>query len=219
MASVGQAFFRLFRRESAAVLVEQPQASQSLRRSSGLAEFSRLLQGQESLSFLDLGSTSPQNIAYLTGLGHRVNNEDVLLSSLAPEYVDCSEKGKKTFAADKFLTENLRYTDQQFDAVLCWDIPDYLPEPLVKPLMERLSHVLKPGGALLAFFHTRDAGPDAPFFRYHICTTDEMALQRGPQFPLQRIYQNRHIEQLFKDFTNLKFFLARDNVREVLVTR
>ena len=30
---------------------------------------------------------------------------------------------------------------------------------------------------------------------------------------------NRHIETLFRDFASIKFFLARDNVREVLVVR
>ena len=38
-------------------------------------------------------------------------------------------------------------------------------------------------------------------------------------FRLQRVFNNRHIETLFRDFASIKFFLARDNVREVLVVR
>ena len=38
-------------------------------------------------------------------------------------------------------------------------------------------------------------------------------------FQLQRVFNNRHIENLFRDFASIKFFLARDNVREVLVVR
>ena len=38
-------------------------------------------------------------------------------------------------------------------------------------------------------------------------------------FRLQRVFNNRHIENLFRDFGSIKFFLARDNVREVLVVR
>ena len=41
----------------------------------------------------------------------------------------------------------------------------------------------------------------------------------GGTFRLQRVFNNRHIENLFRDFTSIKFFLARDNVREVLVIR
>jgi hypothetical protein len=38
-------------------------------------------------------------------------------------------------------------------------------------------------------------------------------------FTLQRVFNNRHIENLFRDFASIKFFLSRDNVREVLVVR
>jgi hypothetical protein len=41
----------------------------------------------------------------------------------------------------------------------------------------------------------------------------------GTGFRLQRVFNNRHIENLFRDFSSIKFFLARDNVREVLVVR
>ena len=34
-----------------------------------------------------------------------------------------------------------------------------------------------------------------------------------------RPIQQRHIETLFRDFASIKFFLARDNIREVLVVR
>ena len=36
---------------------------------------------------------------------------------------------------------------------------------------------------------------------------------------LQRVFNNRHIETLFRDFASIKFFLSRDNIREVLVVR
>ena len=35
----------------------------------------------------------------------------------------------------------------------------------------------------------------------------------------RRVFNNRHIENLFRDFASIKFFLSRDNVREVLVVR
>jgi hypothetical protein len=178
-----------------------------------------LISSKESLNILDLGPTSPQNISLLTGLGHRVYNEDVLLASLDPAYIIEGEDGTKQIKVAEFLRENLSHTGQKFDVVLGWDIPDYLHESLVKALVERLAAIMKPGGVLLAYFHTKDAGPDAPYYRYHIAGKDSLSLQRGPQFRLQRVFNNRHIENLFRDFSNIKFFLARDNVREVLVVR
>jgi len=189
------------------------------RHSTGLGEFTRMLAGQEEMRILDLGPTSPTNIARLTGQGHKTYNEDVLLASNSPVYAARTDEGKPTINVDRFLVENLTYTTTLFDAVLCWDIPDYLPEAIVRPAVERLHRVTKTGGVLLAFFHTRDAGPDAPYYRYHIMGDDQLELQQGPHFRLQRIFNNRNIEKLFQDFASIKFFLARDNVREVLVVK
>jgi hypothetical protein len=179
----------------------------------------KLLKGSEGLAILDLGPTSPANITHFTELGHRVYNEDVLLAAQNPEYKGNGQNGAGGVDADRFFRENLVFQNVKFDAVLCWDVPDYLAEPLVKPMIERIASVMNPKGYLLAFFHTKDAGPDAPYYRYHINGLDTMRLQRGPQFRLQRVFNNRHIENLFHDYGSLKFFLARDNVREVLVVR
>ncbi|HSE47733.1 MAG TPA: methyltransferase domain-containing protein [Terriglobales bacterium] len=205
--------------ESAQVTGVSVSQGKITRRSSGLQEFVRALGKEEGLRVLDLGPTSPTNIARLTEQGHKVYNEDVLLASLDPAFQSPGEDGKPFVDPKKFLEDNLNHQRHQFDAVLCWDVPDYMAETLVKPMVERLHYITKPGGVLLAFFHTRDAGPEAPYFRYHMVGNDALELQKGPRFRLQRVFNNRHIENLFKDFGSLKFFLAKDAVREVLVVR
>lgn len=229
MGSVTTDLFKLFRGAGTdrTAEVQGRSGARFSRRSSGLGELTRSLAGREGLCILDLGSTSPANISRLTGLGHKVYTEDVLLSSYDRALVIASDDTKTTtIDVARFLSENLAYRGQIFDAVLAWDVPDYLPEPLVKPVVERLCSVIKPGGVLLAFFHTRDAGSDAPHYRYHLAGNDVLDLQPtvtnakgAPQFRLQRVFNNRHIENLFREFASLKFFLARDNVREVLVVR
>lgn len=212
--------FGFFKRGTPAVAEPSAAAGARItRRSSGLTELSKLIANRESMNVLDLGPTSPPNIRYMTERGHSFYNEDVLLSSFDPTYAIKDEKGAETVDVEKFLQENLKHKPAQFDLVLAWDVPDYLPEPIVKPLIDKLSAAMKPGGVLLAFFHTKDAGPDAPYYRYHLGGPESLELQRGPQFRLQRVFNNRHIENLFREFSNIKFFLARDNVREVLVVR
>ena len=115
--------------------------------------------------------------------------------------------------------------------MFCWNLADYMDESLVKPVVGRLWSVMKPGAMLLAFFHTREAGPDAPYYRYHLTGTDLLEMHalnakrdhRGAAttkpLTLQRVFNNRHIENLFRDFSSIKFFLSRDNIREVLVVR
>lgn len=183
----------------------------------------RAVTKQESVCIFDLGATSATNIGLLTDRGYGVYTEDLLGASADPSLTIEGEDGTSTLDVSQFLRENLAYQPQIFDAVLLWDIADYLPEALVKPVIERICGLMKPGGMLLAFFHTRDAGSDASYSRYHIVGEDELELQpilRGGSFVrLQRVFNNRHIENLFRDYSSLKFFLARDNMREVLVIR
>ncbi len=192
-----------------------------VRRSTGFGEFMRALkpQSEQKLKVLDLGPTSPDNISFLTELGLRVYNEDVLRACKEPEYVVRQEDGSESISAELFLKENLSYPDSEFDAVLCWDIPDYLPETLVTPAIQAIYKLLKPHGSVLAFFHTKDVGPDAPYYRYHIVQPDTLELEAKPGHRLQRVFQNRHLENLFAEFSSRKFFLGRDNIREVIVVK
>lgn len=192
-----------------------------VRRSTGFGEFMRALkpQSEQKLKVLDLGPTSPDNISFLTELGLRVYNEDVLRACKEPEYVVRQEDGSESISAELFLKENLSYPDSEFDAVLCWDIPDYLPETLVTPAVQAIHKILKPHGSMLAFFHTKDVGPDAPYYRYHIVQPDTLELEAKPGHRLQRVFQNRHLENLFAEFSSRKFFLGRDNIREVIVVK
>ncbi|HLJ88071.1 MAG TPA: methyltransferase domain-containing protein [Candidatus Angelobacter sp.] len=188
------------------------------RRSTGFTEFTRSLSGSKELSILDLGPTSAANISFLTGYGGRAYTEDLLRSSANADYRKKVE-GSEVLDVEKFLVDNLNHPEHFFDAVLCWDVFDYLDESLVKPAAERLAQIVKPKGVLLAFFHTQDAGPDYPYSRYHIAESGALELEPTREFGLKRVFNNRHIEGLFKGFSSVKFFLARDHVREVLAVR
>jgi SAM-dependent methyltransferase len=225
MASVAESVMRFFRGSSDQAPAPAVPQKRS-RRSSGMAEISRLLNSEEALCVLDLGSTSANNISFLTAKGHKNYSEDLLRASLDPALRVKDETGKLVPDIKKFLEENLTYQNGLFDVVLCWNLPDYMEESLVKPTIDRLWSVMKPGGLLLVFFHTRDAGPDAPCYRFHITGTDmldmqEVRLREGDKHSprLQRVFNNRHIENLFRDFASIKFFLARDAIREVLLVR
>jgi len=155
----------------------------------------------------------------MTGLGHKFHQEDVLRSATDRSLVIPSSDGGTTIDVHRYFDENLDFEREEFDAVLFWDLADFLPEPLVKPLIGRIQVAMKPGGMLFALFHTKDAGPNAPFYRYNIASRDTLELQPARAFRLQRIFNNRHIENLFREYSSLKFFLGRDNLREVLVIR
>jgi SAM-dependent methyltransferase len=234
MSSTSQNFMKLFRGSSGPETTPEQGTQRLTRRSSGLGELSRTWESAENLCVLDLGSTSPTNIRLFTERGHRIYSEDLLTASTDPDLLTTDEHGIAALDSRKFLADNLVYPAAHFDFILCWNLPDYLDESLVKPVVGRLWSVLKPGGMLLAFFHTRDAGPDSPCHRFHIIGADTLEMKKielrreAPRaagsrasdgFQLQRVFNNRHIETLFRDFASIKFFLARDNIREVLVVR
>lgn len=190
------------------------------RRSTGFNQFTRAILRPDGQRVLDLGSTSSDNINFITGLGHKAYNEDVLMEGNSSRLViPGPEEGSTTVNVERFLAEDLLYDAESFDAVLLWDVCDYLPEPLVKPVIERIYQITKPRGALLGFFHTRDAGAEVPYFRYHIKNEETLELQQGPHFQLQRVFQNRHVENLFHDYNSIKFFLGKESIREVLLVR
>lgn len=189
------------------------------RRSTGFNEFIKYISRQNDLRILDLGATSPANITFMTGLGHKFHQEDLLHLAADKSLLVPNSEGGTSLDTERFLDDNLNFEREEFDAVMFWDLADYLPEPLVKPVIERIHVGMKPGGILLAFFHTKDAGPQAPFYRYHIASKEAIEMQRAEQFKLQRVFNNRHVETLFRDFGSIKFFLGRDNMRDVLVIR
>jgi hypothetical protein len=223
VSSSGNNLMRWFRGAGSQAKSEEgtKSAPRTRRTCIGLGEFMRNLtsSGEQKICVLDLGPTSPTNIALLTEMGVRVFNEDILSESQDANYSVKQEDGSPQIDAAKFFAENLDYSADQFDAILFWDVADYLPESLVKPLVERLQVMLKPKGHLLAFFHTKDAGNESLYSRHHIVQKDTLELEPIQGFKLQRIFNNRHIENLFKDFASRKFFLGRDNIREVLMVR
>ena len=234
MGSAASNLMRFFRGTPDSAPAQKAQ-ERLTRRSSALAELSRVFTSEETLCVLDIGATSATNIRLFTERGHRIYSEDLLEASTDPVLRTHDEQGLPVLDSKKFLEENLAYATGQFDVVFCWNLADYMDESLVKPVVARLWTVMKPGGMLLAFFHTREAGPDAPCFRYHISGKDTLEMQaistkQGQRkesvnaagtrpFTLQRVFNNRHIENLFRDFGSIKFFLSRDNIREVLVVR
>lgn len=190
------------------------------RHSSGWAQVRKFLASQDSLRVLDIGPTSPTNISYVTGLGHSIYMTNLVLEASKPEWKLPTEEGEpELYDVDRFIATNLAFTGREFDVVLFWDIADYLPKPLLAPILNHIQQVMVRDGQLLAFFHTRDTGEETAFCRYHLTSGDMIEIQRAGEYPLLQIYNNRQIERLFASFSSYRFFLAKDNLREVIVSR
>ncbi len=190
------------------------------RHSGAWAVLRKRLQAEPGLRIIDTGYTSPANINYLTSLGHSVFLADLVYDAYMGDWrTGSDEDGNPIWNVEGFLDQSLNLSGRTFDVVLLWTVLDYLPEPFLAPLVERLRTAMNPGGQVLAFFHTRTQGEEAVRCRYHVTPGDDVDMQMTQQFPIQRAFTNRSIERLFTGWSGHRQFLAKDSVSEVIITR
>jgi len=203
------------RREAAARRFDAAEAD---RQSSGLRQFFEVLRGQPRMRILDLGGATQANINFITLQGHKLYTEDLLLS-LDRLIEQARESRARQALPARVLAEHLNFPAGEFDGILVWDTLEFLEEDMLGPSVARLQAALKPGGTLLSFFHTHAKGETVPVYRYQIRDHQTLHLQPRALRPLPRAFNNRNLERMFANFRSVKFFLARDNLREVIVTR
>jgi len=197
------------------------------RHSSGWGELLQRMRGEESLRVLDIGPTSSGNINFITALGHSIYLANLVEDAAKRDWIIPGEEGEPgRFDVERFLAAHLDFSGRGFDVVLFWDTADFLPVELLGPVLDRIHEVMLPGGQMFAMFHPQPAagrltaGPlKADFNRFHLTNGSAVDVQRAGEYPLLQNYTNRQIEGLLSAFKGFRFFLTKDNVREVIVTR
>lgn len=202
-----------------------PQSPESTRVSNGLKELLWNLDGLGRGTLLDLGPAWQTTLSFFIERGFRVSSEDILRGwkaflteeetrlredADAREKLDMTPKGRAT----RFLVENLQYPRASFDAVLLWDLLDYLEPMLAKQMVENLTELLRSGGVILAMFHSKK--PEG-FQRYRVADSNTLqVISSAVICQAQKVYQNREIQDLFARFRTMKSFVGRDQLRETL---
>jgi hypothetical protein len=199
---------------------EPPNNRAKPRNSNGLDQFFAHIKGEEGLSILDMGSASQANIDFITELGHRLSTEDFLRSvdaAFAPgdAFAQQSDIGK----VEAFLRQNLDYPAGYFDGVLVWDSLEYIAPSLLAATIDRLYDIVKPSSYLLAFFRAEQRAAPVPAYSFQISGPRTLQLAgAGTRRPVE-FFNNRALEKLFHRFEYVKFFLTRDQLREIIVKR
>lgn len=202
-----------------------PEMNETTRISNGLKEFLRNLDGLGRGRLLDLGPAWQTTLSFFIERGFRVSSEDILRawkdflteeenhlkSADAPlESIDMTPAGR----ASRFLEANLQYAPASFDAVLMWDLLDYLEPVLAKRMVACITDLVRPGGVVLTMFHSKK--PEG-FQRYRVVDTNTLQVLSSPVICApQKIYQNREIQDLFGRYRTYTAFVGRDQLRENL---
>src|SRR5271155_4652747 len=203
-----------------------PDTSGASRVSNGLKELLWNLDGLGRGTLLDLGSVWQTTLSFFIERGFRVTSEDILRAwkdfldkegaslrtpGRTPDpSVDMTPSGR----AARFLESNLRYPVASFDAVLLWDLLDYLEPSMATRTVACVTELLRPGGVIFAMFHSKK--PEG-FQRYRVADSNTLQVISAPVLcPAQRVYQNREIQDLFGRYRTMKSFVGRDQLRETL---
>jgi hypothetical protein len=202
------------------------EAGGNVRVSNGLKEFLWLTTEESKQGrLLDLGAVFQSTVMFFIERGFRLSTEDMMRSwkefltaeegTMRKAQVGAdSERVSQAMLAAKFLENNLQYPEDSFHGVLAWDLFDYLDAELLPRVMERLYTILRPGGAVLASFHSKT--PER-FNRYKIVDGQNIELIPSPTLAVHaRIFQNREILDIFGKFRSSKTFVGRDQVREAI---
>nr|HEV7954676.1 class I SAM-dependent methyltransferase [Candidatus Acidoferrales bacterium] len=211
---------------AAAAMAPPSFAPRETRGSNSLKDFLWHLSGIGRGNLLDLGPVWQSTVTFFIERGFKVSTEDVLMGwkqfSKEDEQRQASlpadaERTSRAELAKAFLETSLQFAPGSFDAVLAWDVLDYLEDDTMKLVAERLRLLVREGGVILAMFHSRRP---QQFQRYRIL--DEKTLEMVSStsiFPMARVFQNREISDLFARFHTSKTYLGRDQLREGLFVK
>ena len=214
--------------------MEAVPAKPQTRQSNAVLEFCSFLEERPGLAVLDFAPASQATVSFVTNYGHKPYSEDFidqLDQSFSPDAMEGAssnpvENQSNPLLVSRFFSSALNFTEASFDGVLVWDALEHLAPSLVHAVVERLHRIMHPGGYLLAIFHgdvfsigTGVTTAPLPTHRYRIQDAQTVQMIEGQPRPIVQAFNNRTLEKLFKDFDSIKFFLTRDNLREVIVRR
>jgi hypothetical protein len=194
--------------------------------SNGLKEFLWLLSDAQRGKLLDLGQVSQNTLNFFIAKGFRVSTEDFMRSWR--DFMDAEEERRRKTAANgndsdwpsfgtlaaRFVEDIFQFPAETYSGILAWDLFDYMEPELLSLVVARLHEMLRPGGVVLAMFHSR---PPDHFCRYRILENQTFELMPTQAFgPHVRVFQNREILELFGKFRTSKTFVGRDQIREAI---
>ena len=195
------------------------QEAVSQRQSRGLEHFFSAIRGQAGLAILDLGGAVQENVDFITEQGHRLTAQ-ALLASLDEIFGrdDLAEQGNPE-RIQSFIKQNFDFPDGTFDGILLWDTLQYMALPLLNATVQELHRITREQSYLLGFFNSDEKRRDSPNSKFRIVQANTLNLtQKGVRKNVQP-FNNRTLEKIFEKFDSVKFFLTKENLREVIVRR
>ncbi len=186
-------------------------SADSVYTSKTLARFLDLLFARPAAEVVDLGPVIGSNITFLgERVGCKIHVEDLFSD------IDRHVQHDKVDQLPEFLGGRFSVPASSIDAVLGWDIFDYLAPMAATALAGELMRILRPGGVFLGFFGAR-ASDDPRYTKYFIEDEAHLRYRYYPSACTRRwILQNRDINIMFAGLEICETVLLKSGVREIL---
>jgi hypothetical protein len=174
---------------------------------------------------LDVGRLCDQNINWLIHHRCKVTVDDQITPlpppppppKVAPAHVRGRLSVKEETPVPLVIEPD--HPEGVFDAILCWDLLDYLDPTGARHTLQRLARLLQPRGYLLAFFNC-ERSTTRPATHYRIVSPEQLEYEPLPHaHPPGRAYENREIQELFAGFVLVNSCYLKNQMREILVQK
>src|SRR5262245_29227548 len=191
--------------------VASPTVEEPVFATKALRKFLASLTSHDAPVLLDLGPVVGSNVSFFgEELGCKIFVEDIFAD------LDRHIREEKLEALPAFLKTRFKEASGTVHGILCWDIIDYLDRASAQALADQLTRILRPEGALLAFFGTAQPR-DLRYTKYIVVDHSNL---KHRQYPAARGRQsallNRDIIRLFSTLRVSDSFLLQNNLREIL---
>ena len=175
-----------------------------------LPRFLSALAHQPTPVLLDLGPVVGSNIAFF---GDQLSCK-IYVEDLFAEVEAHAKRGSRALAES--LPKRLVQAPGTIDGILCWDLFDYLDKTTSPALATKLTELLRPGGALYAFFGSTPAELKT-YTKFVLEPGNKLRQRTSPATPVKRhVLLTRDINKMFGGLRVAESVLLKSNTRETL---
>jgi len=185
-----------------------------------LEEMTGRLARRERPDILDVGPLCDQNIQHFLSQGCRVFIEAAEDLRRFPQRFPPRDEEQTAAEGEPPPPPRivLSYPDRHFDAVLLWDVMDYLPEEIAGPVGQEVRRISRDGALAYLFSDSRKGAPPEPLLRFRIQEGRSVAAEPMAGPLLARCHREiRDLLRLFPSFEVVRSTLLRSQLREVLL--
>lgn len=190
---------------------EQVPETETLVASRAFPKFLASLGGREHLTIVDVGPIVGSNVDFFA----ERSACKIYIEDLFSEIERQARAGTREKLAT-VLPPRLRQPDGSVDAVLCWDIFDFLDKSTAQAFARELVRVMRPGASLFGLFANAQ-GEQRHYTKFVIADETHFRHRTQPASPVARqVLPNRDIIRLFDGLLVSDSFLLLTHTREIV---